>query len=108
MHRDIRTAARRELVERRADLPDRLVATVERRAQDRHHTNRVLITVRDRLISAQARSNPLKTTVACRRGPGNGVRRCPGGRVHRPKSIASFPLALITAYLVQDRAAPAH
>ena len=51
--RDIRATARGDCVERDADLADRLIAAVERRAEHRHHTDRVLITALHGLLSGQ-------------------------------------------------------
>ena len=43
VHRNIRAPAGRQLVEGSADLGDRLVAAVERRAENGHDTDRVLV-----------------------------------------------------------------
>ena len=49
VHWDVRPSPCRQRVEGGADLADRLVAAVERRAQDRHHADRVLVAVSHRL-----------------------------------------------------------
>ena len=50
--RDVAPRSPLELVERGADLLDRLVAAVERRPEDRYHSDRVLVAQRDRLARA--------------------------------------------------------
>ncbi len=51
--RDVRAAAGGQLVERRGDVGDRLVAAVEGRAEDRDDADRVLVAMRDRLGRAE-------------------------------------------------------
>ena len=46
VHRDVETRVGLELVERGADLGDRLVAAVERGAEDRDDADRVLVAPR--------------------------------------------------------------
>ena len=53
MHRNIRPSARCQLIKGGADLAHRLVAAVERRAENRHDADRVLVAVGERRLGGE-------------------------------------------------------
>src|SRR5947209_15139778 len=53
MHRDVETSILLELIESRHDRLYRLVAAVERGAEDRDDADRALVALRDRLLRAE-------------------------------------------------------
>ena len=70
MDRDVDALVALEPIERGGDLPDRLVAAIERRAEDPHDADRVLVALGDRLLA-----------------PRDGIDRPPSGRgAARPPS----------------------
>ena len=53
VHRNVRSSARCQLVQSGADLAHRLVAAVERRAENRHDADRVLVAVGERRLGGE-------------------------------------------------------
>ena len=58
VHRDVEPRARLQIVERGADLLDRLVRAVERRAEDRDDADRVLVAELHRLLGGEVKRSP--------------------------------------------------
>ena len=65
VHRDVEAGVALELVERGADLGDRLVAAVERRAEHRDDADGVLVAVLHGLRTVQVERSP---SIGTRRG----------------------------------------
>ena len=72
VHGHVQARVALELVERGGDLADRLVAAVERRAEDRDDADRVLVAVRDRLRRRRGGSARPPSARAAARRPSSG------------------------------------